>query len=86
MTPRRERLPRFGIFAEGSHYSSARGLDALVELWRTLAQQSGVAADRVDVHAFHKGQIELMSNRHELEYAGVALHAQRQGSLQISWQ
>ena len=71
MTRRRQHLPRFGIFAEGSHYSSARGLDALVELWRTLAVQRGISGERVDVHAFHKGQIELMSEHHDLEYAGV---------------
>jgi hypothetical protein len=63
--------PRFGLFVEGSHYSSLRGLDALVELWHSLAEQHGVTPERVDVQAFHKGQVELMAETRALEYAGV---------------
>ena len=70
MSPR-SKTPRFGMFVEGSHYASARGLDALVELWTSLAEFHGVIQNRVDVHAFHKGQIELMHESPEFEYAGT---------------
>lgn len=67
----KKRITRFGIFAEGAHYTSTRGWDALVELWSALADLHGVMKDRVDVHSFHKGQIELMSEAPEFEYAGA---------------
>jgi hypothetical protein len=67
---RKQRAPRFGVFVEGAHYTSARGWDALVELWKTLAELHGVVRDRVDVHGFEKGQIELMHADPEFRFAG----------------
>jgi hypothetical protein len=68
---RKKRAPRFGVFAEGAHYTSTRGWDAFVALWKALAGFHGLAGDRVDVYGFHKGQIELMDGAPKFEYAGA---------------
>ena len=72
-----QRGPRFGVFAEGAHYASARGWDAFVALWKHLAGLYGVVEDRLDVYGFHKGQIELMDGAPKFEFAGaLALDAE----------
>jgi hypothetical protein len=66
-----QRGPRFGVFAEGAHYTSARGWDAFVALWRQLARLHGVVEDHLDVYGVHKGQIELMDGDPKFEFAGA---------------
>jgi hypothetical protein len=68
---KKERQPRFGVFAEGANYTSARGWDALVALWKQLAGLHGVAEERVDIYGFHKGHIELMDGIPKFEFAGA---------------
>jgi len=73
----RRRAPRFGVFAEGAHDASARGWDAFAELWKQLAKLHGVTTDQLDVHGFHKGQIEHMAEDPKFERTGtLALDAE----------
>jgi hypothetical protein len=71
--------------AEGAHYTSARGWDAVVALWRQLARLHGVVDDYLDVYGVHKGQIERMDGDPKFEFAVSYIGSQEKSVPFCGW-